>query len=325
MEIWTYCLSRQIWITAKHLPGLMNSEADYASRNFNKHTEWMLDPIIFQQMQQANANAMKMKCNANETRQRNRATNCPTLARPTLVSQSYGDVGGLSSTITSSPSDNFPSIRPRGSTPIVENPAISGMANFRSCLETAGLPEEVCQVIMASWQGSTQQRYEGPWKVWTSWCVQRQKCPFSAPVNDILTFLAEQFNSRHLAYRTIAVYKACISQLHDPFEGRQLGNLPLVSRFMKGIFELRPPQPKLCWIWPVSKVLSHVAGLEPLEGLLLKDLTLKLTILLALTSAARAHELAALNLTSALIKQDACEFTIPIHVKMQDHTIHHGR
>ena len=118
-----------------------------------------------------------------------------------------------------------------------------------------------------------------------------------------------------MAYRTIAVYKACISRLHDPIEGRQLGNLPLVSRFMKGIFELRPPQPKLCSIWPVSKVLSHVAGLEPLEGLSLKDLTLKLTILLALTSAARAHELAALNLTSALIKQDACEFTIPIHVK----------
>ena len=184
-----------------------------------------------------------------------------------------------------------------------------------SRLETAGLPEEVCQVIMASWRESTQQRYEVPWKVWTSWCVQRQKCPFSAPVNDILTFLAEQFNSRDLAYRTIAVYKACISQLHDPIEGRQLGNLPLVPRFMKGIFELRPPQPKLCSIWPVSKVLLHFAGREPLEGLSLKDLTLKLTILLALTSAARAHELAALNLTSALIKQDVCEFTIPIHVK----------
>ena len=114
---------------------------------------------------------------AKESRQGNRATNCPTLAQPTLVSQSYGDVGVLFSTITSSPSDNSPSIHHRGTTLIVENPAISGMANFRSRLETAGLPEEVCQVIMA---GSTQQRYEGPWKVWMSWYVQQQKCPFSA-------------------------------------------------------------------------------------------------------------------------------------------------
>jgi hypothetical protein len=42
--------------------------------------------------------------------------------------------------------------------------------------------------------------------------------------------------------------------------GTQIGNIPLVSRFMKGIFELRPPQPKLCSVWPVSTVLSWVAS-----------------------------------------------------------------
>ncbi len=50
MEIWTYCLSRQIWITAKHLAGVMNSEADFASRNFNTHTGWKLVPEIFQRI-----------------------------------------------------------------------------------------------------------------------------------------------------------------------------------------------------------------------------------------------------------------------------------
>ncbi len=100
------------------------------------------------------------------------------------------------------------------------------MADSGSHLKTAGIPEEVCQIVMASWQVSTQKRYEGPWKLWSSWCIKRQKSPFSAPVNDILAFLAEQVNNRHLAYRTIAVYKACISQLHDPIEGRQVGNIP---------------------------------------------------------------------------------------------------
>ncbi len=252
---------------------------------------------------------------SNETRQGNRVNDCTELARPTLVSRPVGNVGGLSSEIASQSVDHFPSVCSGRNSPTLENPSSSGMADFGSRLETAGIPEEVCQIVMASWRGSTQKRYEGPWKLWSSWCIKRQKCPFSAPVNDILAFLAEQFNNRHLAYRTIAVYKACISQLHDPIEGRQVGTLPLVSRFMKGIFELRPPQPKLCSIWPVSKVLSHFAELEPLDSLSLKALTLKLIILLALTSAARAHELAALNLTSALIKQDTCEVTIPIHVK----------
>jgi integrase len=42
---------------------------------------------------------------------------------------------------------------------------------------------------------------------------------------------------------------------------------------------------------------------------------LKLTVLLALTTAARAHELAALDLSCALMKPDTCRFTITIHVK----------
>ena len=120
---------------------------------------------------------------------------------------------------------------------------------------------------------------------------------------DILTFLTEQFNSRSLSYRTIGVYMACISQLHDLIEGQQVGNLPLVSRFTKDIFELRTPEPRLC------------SSLELLASLSLKDLCLKLTILLALTSAAPAHELAALDLTCIVRNDDSWEFTIPIHVK----------
>ena len=84
---------------------------------------------------------------------------------------------------------------------------------------------------------------------------------------------------------------------------------------MKGIFELRIPEPKSCSTWSVEKVLRHFNSLEPLASLSLKDLGLKLTILLALTSAARAHELAALDLTCIVRKDDSWEFTIHIHVK----------
>ena len=297
-ELWTYCSSRQIWVTAKHLPGLMNSEADHASRNFNTHTEWKLNPEIFQRITTRYytpevdlfASRLNHQLPLYVTRypdpgaiatdaflqdwslwtvfihppivliprillqmKHDKATDCPELARPSLVSRPVGNVGGLPSESTSQSVNHSSSVCSRRNSPTMEDPSSSGMASFRSRIEAAGIPEDVCQIIMASWRGSTQQRYEGPWKLWSSWCIQRQKCPFSAPVNDILAFLAEQFNNRRLAYRTIAVYKACISQLHDPIEGRQVGNLPLVSRFMKGIFELRPPQPKLCSIWPVSR------------------------------------------------------------------------
>ena len=43
LEIWNFCISRQIWITARHVPGVTNTEADFASRNFNNRMEWTLN------------------------------------------------------------------------------------------------------------------------------------------------------------------------------------------------------------------------------------------------------------------------------------------
>lgn len=45
--IWLWCLQRDIWISAAHLPGKSNLEADRASGIFRDHTEWKLDPDIF--------------------------------------------------------------------------------------------------------------------------------------------------------------------------------------------------------------------------------------------------------------------------------------
>lgn len=46
-EIWHWCIIREIWISAEHLPGSQNVEADKESRVFHDNTEWMLDSYIF--------------------------------------------------------------------------------------------------------------------------------------------------------------------------------------------------------------------------------------------------------------------------------------
>jgi hypothetical protein len=47
VEIWNVCQQKGIWITAQHLPGVQNVDADWASRHFNERTEWTLDKAIF--------------------------------------------------------------------------------------------------------------------------------------------------------------------------------------------------------------------------------------------------------------------------------------
>ena len=45
--IWEWCITRKIWITAAHVPGVDNSIADKKSRIFNDNLEWMLHVDIF--------------------------------------------------------------------------------------------------------------------------------------------------------------------------------------------------------------------------------------------------------------------------------------
>ena len=45
-DIWEWCISRNLWISAAHIPGAQNITADFESRRANSPTEWMLDSTI---------------------------------------------------------------------------------------------------------------------------------------------------------------------------------------------------------------------------------------------------------------------------------------
>ena len=46
-NIWDFCQTHSIWLTAAHLPGHLNVLADEKSRVFNDKTEWKLNPLIY--------------------------------------------------------------------------------------------------------------------------------------------------------------------------------------------------------------------------------------------------------------------------------------
>lgn len=49
VQLWEWCLDRNIFISAIYIPGIMNT-ADFYSRNFSDSTEWMLKKDIFQRI-----------------------------------------------------------------------------------------------------------------------------------------------------------------------------------------------------------------------------------------------------------------------------------
>ena len=49
-DIWQWCIDKQIWLTAAHIPGTKNVEADRESRVFSDNKEWMIRPDIFRKI-----------------------------------------------------------------------------------------------------------------------------------------------------------------------------------------------------------------------------------------------------------------------------------
>lgn len=49
IQVWKWCIDRNIWISATYIPGISNI-ADKMSRQFNDNVEWMLNPDIFNQV-----------------------------------------------------------------------------------------------------------------------------------------------------------------------------------------------------------------------------------------------------------------------------------
>ena len=46
-EIWLFCIQREIWVSAAHIPGNNNIQVDTESTVFTDNKEWMLRTDIF--------------------------------------------------------------------------------------------------------------------------------------------------------------------------------------------------------------------------------------------------------------------------------------
>ena len=137
------------------------------------------------------------------------------------------------------------------------------------------------------------------------------KCdPFSCSLNIILDYLVDLFY-KGLEYRTINLHRSAIPMTHLPVDGICVGSHPFISRLMKGIFNLHPPCPRYVQTWDVSVVLHYLKYLSPAPLLSMKNLTLKLVMLMALVSLCRANLLHKLDLRFRVFKRDGVLFTLP--------------
>ena len=161
------------------------------------------------------------------------------------------------------------------------------MAHFRETLTKKGFSQKVSDILLSSWRKKTASQYESAWKAWNNWCSEWKINPFSTTLENILEFLADLFH-KGFKFCTLGVYRSAISSNYETADGFVIGKHPMMAKFMKEVFSLRPPEPKYFATWDVRQVLNFLKTWAPAESLSLKQLTLKLVMLAALITAVRS-------------------------------------
>ncbi len=177
-----------------------------------------------------------------------------------------------------------------------------GVASEGAQLKASGLSTKVVETILQSRAPSMRKLYALKWRLFTSWCGDRQLDPVSCPIGTVLEFLQARF-STGLTHSTLKVYVVAIAAYHDPLGGQSVGKDPLVTRFLHGVMRLRPPVRSPVPPWDIAVVLEALRRphFEPIKEISDRLLTLKTVFLLAISSLKRVGDLQALSVAPSYL------------------------
>ena len=146
-----------------------------------------------------------------ESRPSTGCTNHPALANPNMVSSPP-------TTFVRTALDSAPMTRP-STTPLLQWPASTtqesssdGMSCVRRSLSRYNFPEEVTDILMASWRRGTKKQYATYVKKWMAFCRERKINCSSPPLSDALQFLSGLFH-KGLSYSTLNTARSALSTI----------------------------------------------------------------------------------------------------------------
>jgi len=352
-ELWEFILAQGITITAEHLPGKLNVEADTQSRMVNDSSEWKLSPIVFNKLCQQRG-VPSIDLFASRTSHQvprymswkldpySQGRDAFQIMWKHLEAYAFPPFSLIprvlqkvqleqASIMLITPAWQTQAWYPRVLQMCVQNPIL--IPKRKDLLLNPD--QEVHPLVrnqslqLVAWKISgksfLQMAYQKKLSLLSQ--VQEGKAPslitirpgeslvagvlgnpFRCSLILILEFLTDSFD-RGLQYNTLAGYRSAISAFHEPIDGVTVGKHPQVSALLTGVYNSRFPQPKYNFIWDVEKVVTYLQSLGSDSTLDDKTLTMKLTTLMALTSAARAHEICSLDIRFLVKHRTAYTFS----------------
>ena len=149
---------------------------------------------------------------------------------------------------------------------------------------------------------------------WSEHCNRRGINPHSADLKEIIHFLTDLFHAG-LSYSAINTAKSALSSILQTDGNTTWGEHPMIKRFMKGVFNMRPQRPRYNYTWDVETVLRFLDNYHPLAEISLKILTLKTVTLTALVTGQRCQSIHLMDLKHMQQTEQKLRFVIEEKVK----------
>ncbi|XP_078239075.1 12S rRNA N(4)-cytidine methyltransferase METTL15 isoform X1 [Pogona vitticeps] len=224
----------------------------------------------------------------------------PVLASPAMVHSPGHDVVG-----------HVPSSSPSRSSLARPRPRPSPRCRLSQSFSLEDTPE-VMQVLLRARKPSTTLLYENKWKSFLKYTHDNSLPAVPVSLKTVLTYLLHLFEFG-LSQSTMRVYLSAI-MAHQPDDSpsSKLFSHPTVKKFLKGLNNMCPLQQRITPQWSLQLVLNTLIRhpFEPMACIEFKFLILKTAFLVAITSAKRASELAALQADPPFIQFHSDKVTL---------------
>ena len=172
------------------------------------------------------------------------------------------------------------------------------------------MPFASLEIALASIGNATLKNYDVALKKWWIFCNSRAIDLFKPDIQQILSFLTEEFE-KGLSYSSINCTRSAIALIID-FE---IAEDHRMKRFFKGISNLRPSRPKYDYTWDPKIVLDYFSQQPSNDNLKIGDLLKKLITLFALTTGHRMQTFSLISIDNIRILNDKIEIKIPARIK----------
>ena len=164
-------------------------------------------------------------------------------------------------------------------------------------------------IVSSAWREGTVKLYATYLKKWGLFCLTKSVKPLEPSLAQVCKFL-RMLAQEGLGYGAINTARCALSVILPKIDGQTVGKHQLVHWLLRSVYALNPPRARYARFWDVTRVFAMLKNWPGNKNLSLKDLTLKLIILLLLVTGHRGQTIIALSLDGLLLEDEEVVFSL---------------